>query len=132
MYSLYAGSGPKLSWKSPRLGPCRPIVPPIFSGASGRWSYGLRRSLDLNIFVDWDLRRLDRTPPRDLKKSSSLEESSPAYTDLLQSAWYGVVDLPACPAYKLFVPPYTLSVSNGRLYGFTEELNRDAPVSLYV
>lgn len=30
------------------------------------------------------------------------------------------------------MPPYTLSVSNGRLYGFTEELKRDAPVSLYV
>ena len=81
--------------------------------------------------MDCDLRRLDLTP-RVLMNSSSLE-SSPPYTDLLHSPWYGVVDRPACPAYKLLVPPYTLSVSIGLLYGFTEELKREAPpVSLYV
>ena len=109
------------------------MVPPIFSGASGRWSYGFLRSPpDRSIFVDCDLRKLDLTP-RVLMKSSSLD-SSPPYTDLLHSPWYGpgVVDLPACPAYKLLVPPYTLSVSIGRLYGFTEELKSEAPVSLYV
>ena len=48
--------------------------------------------------------------------------------------WLGVVGLPpAVPLYSDLVPPYTLSASSGRLYGFTEVLYSDVvPFSLYV